>query len=48
VIQKVLTTATKEGLDLEKIEELISQAVGSWAQRKYRRSPLIIPVVIDA
>ncbi|MEP7034779.1 MAG: ribonuclease J [Actinomycetota bacterium] len=48
VIQKVLTTATKEGNDPEQIEELIGQAVATWAHRKYRRSPLIIPVIIDA
>jgi ribonuclease J len=48
VIQKVLTTATKEGTDPEQIEALISQAVATWAFRKYRRSPLIIPVIIDA
>ena len=48
VIQKVLTTATKEGLDVERIEELVSQAVATWAFRKYRRSPLIIPIIIDS
>ena len=36
------------GTDPEQIEALISQAVGAWAFRKYRRSPLIIPVVVDA
>jgi ribonuclease J len=48
VIQRVLTKATKEGIDIEQIEELISQAVSTWAHRTYRRSPLIIPVIIDA
>jgi len=48
VIQKVLTKATKEGIDIEQVEELVSQAVATWAHRKYRRSPLIIPVIIDA
>ena len=48
VIQRVLTKATKEGVDIEQIEELVSQAVASWAHRNYRRSPLIIPVIIDA
>jgi ribonuclease J len=48
VIQKVLTKATKEGIDAEQIEELIGQAVATWAHRHYRRSPLIIPVIIDA
>jgi ribonuclease J len=48
VIQKVLTKATKERIDPQQVEELISQAVATWAYRKYRRSPLIIPVIIDA
>ena len=48
VIQKVLTTATKEGIDVEQIEELVRQAVATWSYRKYRRSPLIIPIIIDA
>jgi len=48
VIQRVLTKASKEGIDIEQTEELVSQAVSAWAHRKYRRSPLIIPVIIDA
>jgi ribonuclease J len=48
VIQRVLTKASKEDIDLEQTEELVSQAVATWANRKYRRSPLIIPVIIDA
>ena len=48
VIQKVLTMASKEGIDPEQVEALISQAMSTWAQRRYRRSPLIIPVIIDA
>jgi ribonuclease J len=48
VIQKVLTKASKEGIDVEQTEELISQAVATWSYRTYRRSPLIIPVIIDA
>jgi mRNA degradation ribonuclease J1/J2 len=27
---------------------MIRDAVSTWAHRKYRRSPLIIPVVVDA
>ena len=30
------------------LEQLISRAVGQWAHRTYRRSPMIIPVVVDA
>jgi ribonuclease J len=48
VIQKVLTKASKEDIDIEQTEEMISQAVATWAYRTYRRSPLIIPVIIDA
>jgi ribonuclease J len=48
VIQRVLTKASKDDIDVEQTEELIKQAVSTWAHRTYRRSPLIIPVVIDA
>ena len=48
VIQRALTKASKEGIDIEQTEELVSQAVATWAHRTYRRSPLIIPVSIDA
>ena len=48
VIQKVLTAATKDGTSPEQIEALIRAAMATWAFRKYRRSPLIIPVIIDA
>ncbi len=48
VIQKVLTAATKDGTSPEQIEALIRAAMATWAFRKYRRSTLIIPVIIDA
>ena len=48
VIEKVLTKASKDDIDVEQTEQLIKQAVSTWAHRTYRRSPLIIPVVIDA
>jgi len=48
-IQKALTKATTEGIeDLEQIEDLVRQAASTWAHRKHRRSPLIIPVIVDA
>jgi ribonuclease J len=48
-IQQALTKATKEGIDdLEQVEDLVRQAVSTWAHRKHRRSPLIIPVIVDA
>jgi ribonuclease J len=43
-----LTKASKEDIDIVQTEEMISQAVATWAYRTYRRSPLIIPVIIDA
>ncbi|HET7660869.1 MAG TPA: ribonuclease J [Oryzihumus sp.] len=48
-VQKALTKATREGIeDLEQVEELVRQAVSTWAHRRHRRSPLIIPVIVDA
>ena len=48
-IQKALTTATKEGIeDVEQVEELVRQAMSNWVHRQARRSPLIIPVIVDA
>jgi ribonuclease J len=48
VLQKVLTKASKEGIDVKQTEELITQALATWARRKHRRNPLFIPVIIDA
>ena len=49
VIQKALTKATRDGIeDLEQIEELVRRAASAWAHRVHRRSPLIIPVIVDA
>ena len=48
-IQKALTSAAKENIqDLDQIEELVRRAVSGWAHRQHRRSPLIIPVIVDA
>ncbi|GAA2471261.1 ribonuclease J [Terrabacter carboxydivorans] len=48
-IQKALTTATKEGIDdIEQVEDLVRQAMSNWVHRQARRSPLIIPVIVDA
>ncbi|MEO6792123.1 MAG: ribonuclease J [Ornithinibacter sp.] len=48
-IQKALTKATQDGIeDLAQIEELVRRAASSWAQRTHRRSPLVIPVIVDA
>jgi ribonuclease J len=49
MIQKALTKATRDGIeDIEQIEELVRAAASTWAHRDHRRSPLIIPVIIDA
>ncbi len=48
-IQKVLTKAVQDGVeDLTQIEELVRKATSNWVHRKHRRSPLIIPVIVDA
>ena len=49
LIEKALAKAAEEGVGgALQLEQLISRAVGSWAHRTYRRSPMIIPIVIDA
>jgi ribonuclease J len=49
LIEKALAKAAEEGVDgAIQLEQLIARAVGTWAHRTYRRSPMIIPVVIDA
>jgi ribonuclease J len=48
-IQAALTKATKDGIeDLDQIEDLVRRAASNWAHRAHRRSPLIIPVIVDA
>ncbi len=49
VIQKALTTASNEHIeDIEQLEELVRRAMNTWAGRQRKRSPLIIPVIVDA
>ncbi len=49
LIQTALTKAASDGIeDLAQIEELVRRAASNWAHRAHRRSPLIIPVVVDA
>jgi ribonuclease J len=49
LIEKALAKAAEEGVGgAIQLEQLITRAVGQWAHRTYRRSPLIIPIVIDA
>jgi ribonuclease J len=49
LIEKALAKAAEEGVGgAVQLEQLIARAVGRWADRAYRRSPMVIPVVIDA
>jgi ribonuclease J len=49
LIEQALARAADEGVGTAvQLEQLISRAVGNWAHKTYRRSPMIIPVVVDA
>jgi ribonuclease J len=49
LIEKALAKAAEEGVGSAlQLEQLISRSVSTWAHRTYRRSPMIIPIVIDA
>jgi len=49
IIEKTLARAAAEGIgDGQQLEQMLSRDIGRWAHKKFRRSPLIIPVVIDA
>ncbi|MFK5634079.1 MULTISPECIES: ribonuclease J [unclassified Ornithinimicrobium] len=48
-IEKALAAAAAEGIgDHGELEKRIGRAVSQWADRKHRRNPLVIPVVIEA
>ncbi len=49
MIEQVLAKAADEGIgDPHALEQLILRAVSRWARDSYRRSPIILPIVIDA
>jgi ribonuclease J len=49
VIEKTLEHAAREGIGAaHQLEQLIGRDIGRWARRAFRRTPLIIPIVIDA
>jgi ribonuclease J len=49
VVEKTLAQAAREGIgDPHQLEQLIGRDIGRWSHRTFRRSPLIIPIVIDA
>ena len=49
VIEKTLAHAAREGIgDARQLEQMLARDVGRWAHKTFRRTPLIIPIVIDA
>jgi ribonuclease J len=49
LLEKALAKAAGEGIgDVRQLEQIITRTVSRWAHSDGRRSPLIIPVVIDA
>ncbi len=48
-IQRALSKAARDGIeDLGQVEDLVRRAASDWAHRTHRRSPLVIPVIVDA
>jgi ribonuclease J len=49
LIEKVIATAAQEGIgEPRQLEQLIHRTVSRWARDTYRRSPVIVPIVIEA
>jgi ribonuclease J len=49
VIEKTLSQARSQGTrEIAQLERAIGRDVARWAQRAFRRTPLIIPIIIDA
>ncbi len=49
IIEKTLAHAAAEGIgDSHQLEQMLGRDISRWAERKFRRSPLVIPIVIDA
>jgi len=49
LIEKALAKAAKEGIgDQHQLEQLVGRTVSRWARDAYRRSPIILPIIIDA
>jgi ribonuclease J len=49
VIERTLEHAAREGIgDARQLEHMLGRDVGRWAQKTFRRTPMIIPIVIDA
>jgi ribonuclease J len=49
LIEDALAKAAAEGIgEQHQLEQLIHRTVSRWAHDTYRRSPVILPIVIDA
>ena len=49
LIEKALAKAASEGIgDVHQLEQLVHRTVSRWANDTYRRSPVILPIIIDA
>jgi ribonuclease J len=49
VIERTLAHAAAEGIgDAHQLEQMLSRDIGRWSHKAFRRSPLVIPIVIDA
>src|SRR3954452_15541266 len=49
VVEKTLARAAAEGIgEPHQLEQMIAREVGRWTYKKFRRSPLIITIVVDA
>jgi len=49
LIEKALAKAAGEGIgDTRQLEQLIHRTVTRWARDTYRRSPIVVPIIIDA
>ena len=49
LIEKALDKAAQEGIgEPHQLEQLIHRTVSRWARDTYRRTPIILPIIIDA
>ncbi len=49
IIERTLARAASEGIgDAHQLEQMLCRDIGRWSHKTFRRSPLIIPLVIDA
>ncbi|WP_091123892.1 ribonuclease J [Nocardioides terrae] len=49
VVEKTLARAAAEGIgEPHQLEQMITREIGRWTYKKFRRSPLIITIVVDA